>query len=116
MDADRLRADLVRDEAVRLKPYRDSVGKLSIGVGRNLDDKGISEQEAMMLLGNDITEHLALLDKYLPWWAMLDEARQLYRSGSSLAQVGERFGVDAATVWRTFRRLGVQMRNPWERS
>jgi len=77
MTPSRLRSDLVRDEAVRLKPYRDSVGKLSIGVGRNLDDKGISEAEAMMLLDNDIAEHVALLDKYLPWWTTLDETRQL---------------------------------------
>ena len=77
MDAERLRADLVRDEAVRLKPYRDSVGKLSIGAGRNLDDKGISEAEAMLMLDNDIAEHVALLDKYLPWWMQLDETRQL---------------------------------------
>jgi lysozyme len=73
----KLRSDLTRDEALRLKPYRDSVGKLSIGVGRNLDDKGISEAEAEFMLTNDITEHLALLDKYLPWWRTLDEARQL---------------------------------------
>lgn len=72
-----LRSDLTRDEAIRLKPYRDSVGKLSIGVGRNLDDKGITDFEAMFLLGNDIDEHLALLDKYLPWWNSLDETRQL---------------------------------------
>jgi lysozyme len=73
----KLRSDLTRDEELRLKPYRDTVGKLSIGIGRNLDDKGISEAEAEFMLGNDITEHLALLDKYLPWWTMLDEARQL---------------------------------------
>jgi lysozyme len=73
----KLRADLTRDEAVRLHPYRDSVGKLTIGVGRNLDDKGISADEAELLLDNDIAEHLALLDKYLPWWNTLDEARQL---------------------------------------
>jgi lysozyme len=73
----KLRADLNRDEGLRLHPYRDSVGNLTIGVGRNLDDKGISEAEAEYLLTNDITEHLALLDKYLPWWSTLDEARQL---------------------------------------
>jgi lysozyme len=73
----KLRSDLTRDEVLRLKPYRDSVGKLSIGIGRNLDDKGISDGEAGMMLDNDITEHLALLDKYLPWWNTLDEARQL---------------------------------------
>ena len=45
---------LSRDEGLRLKPYRCTSGKLTIGVGRNLDDKGISEQEASALLRNDI--------------------------------------------------------------
>ena len=30
---------LKRDEGLRLTPYQDSVGKLTIGYGRNLDDK-----------------------------------------------------------------------------
>lgn len=41
---------LIRHEGLRLKPYKDSVGKLTIGVGRNLDDKGITKEEAMHLL------------------------------------------------------------------
>ena len=45
---------LIIDEGMRLKPYRDTVGKLTIGVGRNLDDVGISEDEALYLLSNDI--------------------------------------------------------------
>lgn len=53
---DRLFLDLVQHEALRLKPYRCSAGKLTIGVGRNLEDKGITEQEAYMLLANDIKE------------------------------------------------------------
>lgn len=86
MDVHKLRARLVREEGLaerrpgipgRVFPYRDSVGKLSIGVGRNLDDKGISDAEAMRLLDDDIAEHLQLLDKYLPWWNNEDEARQL---------------------------------------
>lgn len=71
-----LEQDLTRDEALRLKAYRDSVGKLTIGVGRNLDDKGISPAEAQMLLKNDIAEHLELLDRHLPWWRNMDEVRQ----------------------------------------
>ncbi len=51
---ERLREMLIRHEGLRLKPYRDSVGKLTIGVGRNLDDIGISEDEAFYLLENDI--------------------------------------------------------------
>ncbi len=51
---ERLKEMLIRHEGLRLKPYRDSVGKLTIGVGRNLDDVGISEEEALYLLENDI--------------------------------------------------------------
>ncbi len=51
---ERLREMLIRHEGLRLKPYKDSVGKLTIGVGRNLEDVGISEDEALYLLENDI--------------------------------------------------------------
>lgn len=71
-----LAVELERDEGKRLKIYKDSVGKWSIGIGRNLDDKGISADECALMLKNDIAEHLALLDKYLPWWRALDEVRQ----------------------------------------
>ena len=45
---------LMRHEGYRQYPYTDTVGKLTIGVGRNLDDVGISEDEATHLLENDI--------------------------------------------------------------
>ena len=51
---ERLKNILIRHEGLKLKPYRDTKGKLTIGVGRNLDDVGISEDEAMYLLENDI--------------------------------------------------------------
>jgi lysozyme len=41
-------------EGVRLKPYKDTVGKLSLGIGRNLDDMGISLKEANDMLINDL--------------------------------------------------------------
>ena len=71
-----LRAELIRDEAMKLMPYTDTVGKLTIGVGRNLTDKGISEIEAYVLLENDINEHLKLLDDNLEWWRTMSENRQ----------------------------------------
>lgn len=46
--------DLIRDEGLELKPYRCTEGKLTIGVGRNLDDRGITAAEAVILLDNDI--------------------------------------------------------------
>jgi len=45
---------LKRHEGFRSKPYRCSAGKLTIGFGRNLQDVGISKQEATYLLLQDI--------------------------------------------------------------
>jgi len=45
---------LIKHEGLRLKPYTCPAGKLTIGVGRNIEDNGISEDEAMILLENDI--------------------------------------------------------------
>ena len=71
-----LKDQLLRDEELRLTPYTDSVGKLTIGVGRNLTDKGISFQEAQLLLTNDISAATADLQAALPWTAMLDNVRK----------------------------------------
>ncbi len=71
-----LKIELTRDEGLRLKPYRDTVGKLTIGIGRNLDDVGISQDEAMHLLDNDIARTTAALDKAIPWWRSLNDVRQ----------------------------------------
>lgn len=63
-------ARLTAHEGLRLMPYRCTKGKLTIGIGRNLDDNpptaeerralgdymhGITENAAKMLLRNDIT-------------------------------------------------------------
>ncbi len=54
---------LIRHEGLKLKPYRCSSGKLTIGVGRNLDNKGITKKEAKLLLKNDVQECLSDLKK-----------------------------------------------------
>lgn len=69
-------AMLTRHEGIRLRPYRDTVGKLTIGIGRNLDDVGISADEARLLCANDIERAQEGLDSALPWWRSLDAARQ----------------------------------------
>lgn len=71
-----VRRQLVMDEGLRLKPYLDTIGKLTIGIGRNLDDVGISAMEAYDLLDHDIDRAVhALVDRY-PWFPDLDEVRQ----------------------------------------
>jgi lysozyme len=66
---------LIRHEGMELKPYKDTVGKLTIGVGRNLDDRGISEEEAMYLLRNDIEIHARELADRFPVVRDLSGAR-----------------------------------------
>ncbi len=44
----------INHEGIKLKPYRCPAGKLTIGVGRNLDDCGIRPDEAEMMLENDL--------------------------------------------------------------
>lgn len=69
-------ADLIRDEGLFLKPYIDTAGKTTIGVGRNLSDRGISKAEALNLLAADIAIASSDLDQALPWWRSLDADRQ----------------------------------------
>ena len=76
MDLALLEAELIRDEGTRLHPYVDSVGKVTIGVGRNLTDVGISVDESALLLAHDIEDACHDLDVHLPWWRNLDEVRQ----------------------------------------
>jgi len=70
-----LQEQLIRDEGMRLKPYVDSVGKTSIGVGRNLSDVGISQAEALILLAGDIKNAEDRLEQELPWTGGLDNVR-----------------------------------------
>lgn len=66
---------LILHEGLRLKPYKCPAGYLTIGVGRNLETKGISREEALFLLRNDIKEVEQALSKY-DWYTKLDPIRQ----------------------------------------
>lgn len=73
---DALLTDLMRDEGVKLMPYTDTVGKLTIGIGRNLTDRGVSRDEAIMMARNDIPIVIADLDRNAAWWRSLSPVRQ----------------------------------------
>lgn len=64
-------------EGLELYPYTDTTGHLTIGVGRNLDDRGISHDEAMVLLRNDVEAVEAELEENLPVIEDLNAARQM---------------------------------------
>ena len=91
-----LTAELIRNEDERLKVYRCTANKRTIGVGRNLDDVGISKaetaalgvtvasacrdgitrQQSRALLANDIDACERQIDAKLPWWRKLSDVRQ----------------------------------------
>ena len=72
----KLTDQLTRHEGLHLKPYHCPAGKLTIGIGRNLEDKGITEKEAAMLLENDIAECIADLEILFQGFDLLPEAVQ----------------------------------------
>ncbi|MFA6633644.1 MAG: hypothetical protein WCU90_15180, partial [Kiritimatiellia bacterium] len=74
---DRIKEQLVRHEGLRLKPYRCTVGKLTIGIGRNLDDCRIAHSEAYIMLINDIMNCEKQLQAKIPdIYNGLDEVRK----------------------------------------
>jgi lysozyme len=76
-DFEAAKALLIKHEGLRLKPYVDTVGKLTIGVGRNLTDVGITLAEANFLLENDLNKVITVLTARLPWLYTLNSARQI---------------------------------------
>jgi lysozyme len=67
-----LKERLIKEEGLRLKPYRCTSNKLTIGIGRNIEERGISEAEALYLLENDIEIVLDELYASLHWLAEIN--------------------------------------------
>ncbi len=61
-----LRNWIKKCEGFRQHPYMDITQHVTIGYGRNLDDRGITPTEAEMLLANDIAD--AKLDLSEQFW------------------------------------------------
>jgi lysozyme len=67
---------LVQHEGMREKPYEDTTGHLTIGVGRNLDSIGLSHDEIYYMLKNDIRRCEEELTNAFRWFKYLDDVRQ----------------------------------------
>jgi lysozyme len=73
-----IREQLKRDEGTVNHAYEDSLGFLTIGVGRLIDVRrggGLSPEEVDLLLTNDIAEKTKAVLEALPWAASLNEPR-----------------------------------------
>jgi lysozyme len=67
---------LMKQEGIRLKPYVCPMGKLTIGIGRNLEDNGITELEAFMFLESDLSIVEDQVRTMFLWFKDLDSIRQ----------------------------------------
>jgi|TARA_R100001530_G_scaffold131035_2_gene102411 lysozyme len=76
MDIDRLITQLKVHEGVRSKVYLDTEGIETIGVGRNLKDRGLSDDEIELMLANDIRDFQEEVESAFPWWSGMDDVRQ----------------------------------------
>ena len=75
MNINLLKKDIIISEGFKLKPYKDTVGKITIGVGRNLEDVGLIEEEVLFLLENDIKRVQKELES-IEGFSLLSEPRQ----------------------------------------
>ena len=72
---DRLMAVLKQHEGFQGKPYQDTSGKSTIGYGRNLDAKPLTEKQAERLMADDIADARTEATR-LKYYENLDPIRQ----------------------------------------
>jgi lysozyme len=112
-----LHEELLRDEGLRLSPYKDSRGNWTIGVGHLLADgeskKPITQEEAVALLHQDVAEAEQRLTQYIEptVLASLGDVRQRalvnlsFNLGNNLGQFPGFLGAVNAQQWSTAAHL-----------
>ena len=94
-------------EGFRSTVYTCSGGKKTVGYGRNLQDIGISEEEAEMLLKNDIYEATNQLLNAFPWMATFSDVR-------ISAMINFTFNVGIGTVRKFSNTIEYLKNEDWE--
>ena len=78
MDTQKVRRMLEIDEGLKLKPYKCTAGKTTIGIGRNLDDVGISKELAYQMLDEDVAMAQKVCSRlFEEQWTKWSENRKL---------------------------------------
>lgn len=68
---------LERHEGKRTKPYKCSAGKLTVGIGHNLEDSDLPEFIIQGLLAHDIERSIKICEILFPNWRAIPEDKQL---------------------------------------
>lgn len=108
-DLQALKQQLIAHEGLRLRPYTDQKGKITIGVGRNLTDVGIFEEEAYAMLEHDISFTVNGILAAIPWADALNSTR--FRV---LVDVGFNVGLDG--LLRFHKMLAAAQRGDYEQA
>lgn len=114
MDYKKLAATLKEHEGKvvvggRHRAYKDTKGILTLGYGRNIEDSGISEGEAEILLCNDIADREAKLRHLIPFWFALSENRQRI-----LCEMAFQLGVQGLLGFKNF--LSACANQDWQKA
>ena len=91
----------------RYFPYQDSVGKWTIGYGRNLTDNGISKDEAMIFLNADIADAIEDVNHCFSCYDDLSETRKM-------VLVSLAFNLGRARLAGFVRFIGAVHREAWD--
>ena len=68
MDLEKVKKRLIQEEGKKHFPYTCSANKLTIGVGRNIQDRGISDITIEQMLDEDIDIIVGELRQNLSWF------------------------------------------------
>lgn len=92
------------DEGRRRFPYKDTATppRITIGVGFNLTDVGLYDEEIDFILDNRIRKCRAELNKYLLWFKSLDPVRQAVLVSMEYNMGAEPFDADGVKDWPNF--------------
>ena len=72
-----LRHLLIEHEGYSQKLYTDTTGHFTIGIGRNISDRGVLPAEIDMMCDHDMEYFYGKLNEHFEWFALLNEARQI---------------------------------------
>lgn len=105
----RLKSDLIEDEGKRQYPYKCTAGKITIGVGRNLEDKGLRADEIDYLFNNDLEEYANRTKIVIPFFDQLNEVRQ-----NVLINMAFNLGIHGLLTFQ--KALGAMLKEDFERA
>lgn len=100
---------LRQHEGIRSKPYLDTVGKVTIGIGRNLTDVGLRKEEIEFLFENDVAEAERIARKLVKNFEQISDNRKAVIL--SLA-----FNLGETRLAKFVNTLGAINMGEWERA